>query len=102
MCGEKRLPFVKVETKPRSKSTNQPNKQATNQTTNQATIEEQTTIFAIHLSFTHFLFSPRMFGEMIQFDEHIFSQMGWFNHHLAEEEQEQQQLKEQTPDDPKC
>ena len=23
-----------------------------------------------------------MFGEMIQFDEHIF-QMGWFNHQLA-------------------
>ena len=97
LCGEKRLPFVKVETKPRSKSTNQPtnqpNKQATNQTTNQATIEEQTTIFAIHLSFKHFLFPLRMFGEMIQFDEHIFSQMGWFNHHLEEEEQEQQQLK---------
>ena len=27
-----------------------------------------------------FLFSP-LFGEMIQFDEHIF-QMGWFNHQL--------------------
>ena len=25
--------------------------------------------------------SPRMFGKMIQFDEHIF-QMGWFNHEL--------------------
>jgi len=22
------------------------------------------------------------FGEMIQFDEHIFSKMGWFNHQL--------------------
>ena len=31
LCGEKRLPFVKVETKPRSKSTNQP----TNQTSKQ-------------------------------------------------------------------
>jgi len=29
-----------------------------------------------------FLFSPRMFGEMIQFDEHIF-QMGWFNHQVV-------------------
>ena len=29
-----------------------------------------------------FLFSPR-FGQMIQFDEHIF-QMGWFNHQLDE------------------
>ena len=28
--------------------------------------------------FKHFLFSS-LFGEMIQFDEHIF-QMGWFNH----------------------
>ena len=28
--------------------------------------------------FKYFLFSP-LFGEMIQFDEHIF-QMGWFNH----------------------
>ena len=31
--------------------------------------------------FKHFLFSP-LFGEMIQFDEHIF-QMGWFNHQLV-------------------
>ena len=30
--------------------------------------------------FKHFLFSP-LFGEMIQFDEHIF-QRGWFNHQL--------------------
>ena len=29
--------------------------------------------------FKHFLCSPRILGEMIQFDEHIF-QMGWFNH----------------------
>ena len=29
----------------------------------------------------HFLFTPRIFGEMIQFDEHIF-QRGWFNHQL--------------------
>ena len=28
--------------------------------------------------FKHFLFSS-LFGDMIQFDEHIF-QMGWFNH----------------------
>ena len=27
-------------------------------------------------------FHPDLFGEMIQFDEHIF-QMGWFNHQLA-------------------
>ena len=31
--------------------------------------------------FKHFLFSP-LFGEMIQFHEHIF-QMGWFNHQLV-------------------
>ena len=31
--------------------------------------------------FKYFLFSS-LFGEMIQFDEHIF-QMGWFNHQLA-------------------
>ena len=30
--------------------------------------------------FKHVLFSS-LFGEMIQFDEHIF-QMGWFNHQL--------------------
>ena len=30
---------------------------------------------------TDFLFSPRILGEMIQFDEHIF-QRGWFNHQL--------------------
>ena len=29
-----------------------------------------------------FYFHPELFGEMIQFDEHIF-QMGWFNHQLA-------------------
>ena len=28
------------------------------------------------------LCSPRKFGEMIQFDGHIF-QMAWFNHHLV-------------------
>ena len=32
---------------------------------------------------TFLKFSPRFFGEMIQFDEHIF-QMGWFNHQLVE------------------
>ena len=31
--------------------------------------------------FKYFLFSS-LFGEMIQFDEHIF-QMGWFNHQLV-------------------
>ena len=29
-----------------------------------------------------YLFFPSLFGEMIQFDEHIF-QMGWFNHQLV-------------------
>ncbi len=32
-------------------------------------------------AFKHFLFSS-LFGEMIQFDDHIF-QMGWFNHQLV-------------------
>ena len=32
--------------------------------------------------FKYFLCSP-LFGEMIQFDEHIF-QMGWFNHQLVD------------------
>ena len=35
--------------------------------------------------FKYFLFSPRKFGEMIQFDEHIF-QLGWFNHQLEKDE----------------
>jgi len=30
---------------------------------------------------TCFLFLPLKFGEMIQFDEHVF-QMSWFNHQL--------------------
>ena len=32
--------------------------------------------------FKYFLVSSLLFGEMIQFDEHIF-QMGWFNHQLG-------------------
>ena len=35
-----------------------------------------------------FLFSP-LFGEMIQFDEHIF-EMGWFNHQLDKEQKHEQ------------
>ena len=37
------------------------------------------TEYWVVVSNIYFLFSPRKFGEMIQFDEHIF-EMGWFNH----------------------
>ena len=33
--------------------------------------------------FKDLLFSTPILGEMIQFDEHIFFEMGWFNHQLA-------------------
>jgi len=38
--------------------------------------------FCLVGGFNYFLFSP-LLGEMIQFDEHIICQMGWFNHQLV-------------------
>jgi len=35
-------------------------------------------------NFKYLLFSPRILGEVMQFDEHIF-EMGWFNHQLGDD-----------------
>ena len=47
--------------------------------------------------FKYLVFSP-LFGEMIQFDEHIF-QMGWFNHYVTRflEDQEIEMKRYTTP-----